>query len=99
MMTAIQSCPCWGGGSGMGGSGMAGGGMWGVGFLWPLLWFLLIAIIAIAALYLLWERAAAGRAESPDRAIALLREQYARGELTDEEYENRVERLTATEPL
>ncbi len=92
MLSAIQSCPCWGSGSGMTGSGMGG-----IGFFWPLLWLLLIAIIGIGAIYLFRERAHTTPAETPDRAIALLREQYARGEISDEEYENRVGRLRATE--
>lgn len=82
----------------MGGSGMAGTGMWGVGFLWPLLWLLVIAIVVVGAVYLFRERATTGGDERTDRAIELLREQYARGDISDEEYENRVERLRTTVP-
>lgn len=37
--------------------------------------------------------------DETDRALAELRERYARGELTDEEFERRVERLLETESV
>lgn len=91
MFTVLQSCPCWGGGSGMGGWGMGGSGMWGFGFLWPLLWLLVIAVVVIGAVYLFRSRT---NGFGSDRAMELLREQYARGEISDEEFEERSSRLS-----
>lgn len=69
------------------GGGMMGFGMFGAGmFLWPLL---LIAVVGI--LYY----AARNREESasPDPALATLRERYARGELSDEEFDEHKKQL------
>jgi putative membrane protein len=70
----------WGG---MGGFGMLGGGM----FLWPLL---LIGLILLFVYGTNREESASG----PDTALAELRERYARGELSDEEFESRRRSLT-----
>jgi putative membrane protein len=73
----------WGGMGGLGGFGMLGGGM----FLWPLLLVGLILLIVYGT----------NRQESasePDKALAELRERYARGELSEEEFENRRSSLT-----
>lgn len=80
-----------GGGSGgmMGGGGgwgMAGSGLLGLGFLWPLL----LVGLAIAVGYVIVTRSAGTR---DDRALEVLRERYARGELSDEEYASRREAL------
>ncbi|MFT4891550.1 MAG: putative membrane protein, partial [Halobacteriales archaeon] len=87
---------CWGAGTG-GSWGMAGGGGWGMGsglfgggmFLWPLL---LVGLIAVLV-YALNDRGKPtnGRrsGRDTDRAMAELRERYARGELSDEEFEQR----------
>jgi putative membrane protein len=86
----LQMGPHWGGG-GMGDWGMGGGsGMWGFGFLWPLLWLLIIAAIVIGAVYLFRR---SGEIGGSDRAMEVLREQYARGELSDEEFDERSSRL------
>lgn len=92
MMTVGQTCPCWGGGSGMGAWGMGGSGLWGLGVLWPLLWLLVIAVLVIGTVYLF--RNGVGRAGS-DRALDLLRDRYARGEISDEEFEERSPRLSS----
>ena len=73
----------WGGMGGLGGFGMLGGGM----FLWPLL---LIGLILLFVYGTNREEPASG----PDTALAELRERYARGELSDEEFENRRASLT-----
>jgi len=87
--------PHWGGGhhwgGGMAGSGMGPGVGFGMGGGWWLL--LLLAILAVgivaAALYLTTH---AG--EDEDGALATLRERYAAGDLDEEEFERRRERLT-----
>ena len=73
----------WGGMGGLGGFGMLGGGM----FLWPLL---LIGLI----LLLVYGTNREGQSSGPDTALDELRERYARGELSDEEFENRRFSLT-----
>ncbi|ELY66351.1 SHOCT domain-containing protein [Natrinema versiforme] len=87
--TATASAQPHGGGAGgsMGGWGAFGG--WT--FLWP------IVLLGLLALLIVW---AGGRrrgdridrtdlADRPDRALEELRERYARGELSDEEFERR----------
>ncbi len=66
----------------MGSSGW-GGGFWM--FLWPIL-FLIILVILAVGLYILFKRTQDG---SGDRALEVLREQYARGDLSEEEFEKR----------
>lgn len=68
----------WGGMGGLGGLGLFGGGM----FLWPLL---LIGLV-LAVVYGVGNR---GRTDQPDRVLTELRERYARGDLSDEEFEAR----------
>lgn len=76
-----------------GGGGMMGGG-WGLFGgtmgLWGLLWMgLLIAIPA----YLLYTFLSRGRDERADPPLTVLRERYARGELSEAEFDRRRERL------
>ncbi|WP_311173348.1 SHOCT domain-containing protein [Halobellus ordinarius] len=73
----------WGGMGGLGGFGMLGGGM----FLWPLL---LIGLI----LLFVYGTNREEQTSKTDTALAELRERYARGELSDEEFENRRSSLT-----
>lgn len=79
------------------GGGMMGGGAYGAmpgfgfGFLWPLLFF-------GGILYLLYAMAGngssnQGRLGGSTTAMETLRERYARGELTEEEFEQRRRRL------
>lgn len=73
--------------------GTWGWGVWGWGMvLVGLLWMLLLVGVPLALAY--WflgrDRGRAGR----DPAVETLREQYARGEIDDEEFERRLERLT-----
>jgi putative membrane protein len=64
--------------------------MWGAGGLVMMLmmlvfWGVLIAAIVFGIRWLVRQ----GRAEEPDRALAILRERYARGEINKEEFEAR----------
>ncbi|WP_265109868.1 SHOCT domain-containing protein [Halosolutus halophilus] len=73
---------------GHGGTGGTMGGWGGFGgwmFLWPVLLFGVLALLA------LWtgSRGREARTARPDRSLAELRERYARGELSDEEFERR----------
>lgn len=77
---------------------MGGSGMWGFGFLWPLLWLLVIAVLVIGVVYLFRvfrDGTTAASDGDSDRAMELVREQYARGEISDEEFEERTEKLTS----
>jgi putative membrane protein len=71
------------GGTGMSGAGFGGGGWWLV-----LLVALLVVGVVVAALYL------TSREGGEDGALTVLRERYAAGDLDDEEFERRRERLT-----
>jgi putative membrane protein len=73
----------WGGMGGLGGFGMLGGGM----FLWPLV---LVGIILLVA----YSGNREEQTDGTDRALSELRERYARGELSDEEFESRRASLT-----
>ncbi|WP_435119988.1 SHOCT domain-containing protein [Halolamina sp. C58] len=75
-------------GGGYGGGMMGGGwgGMGGLGGFGMLLWLLLLIGLVLALVY------GVGRgngSEREDTALAELRERYARGELSDEEFESR----------
>lgn len=69
-----------------------GGGMWGIGFLWPLVWLLVISLVAIGAIYLVTRRTGSGES---NQAMEILREQYARGEISDEEFDERASKLSS----
>lgn len=77
------------------GGHMADGGMWGVGggtWLWPLMW--LVPFVVVAGLgYLVYRAVRRSTDDSSDPAIEELRSAYARGDITDEEFEKRRERL------
>ena len=78
--------------------GMWGGHMWGDGTVpgWMVLVGLLMQLLFIAAIvgagYLIY-RAVATSNSGTDQALEELRLAYARGDLTDEEYEQRKEAL------
>lgn len=64
------------------------------GSLWPLLIIGLICLIIIFGIVYLLYRAIIGlQRDRSDAALEELRQAYARGELTDEEFEERRERL------
>jgi putative membrane protein len=88
--------------------GMYGGGMgmWGGGHVWGdqagmggAVWALLTSLLWLAVLsvigYLLYRWSASRHPGAADPAIDELRMAYARGELTDEEFEDRREALRA----
>ncbi|RDZ56220.1 hypothetical protein C5B91_19245 [Haloferax sp. Atlit-10N] len=72
-----------GGWGGMGGLGLFGGGM----FLWPLL---LVGLV----LLLVYGTTREEQTSKTNTPLAELRERYARGELSDEEFETRRSSLT-----
>lgn len=83
---------------GMWGGHMWGGGMWGDGTMpgWMFVAGIVMQLLFLAALvgggYLVY-RAVTGPTSDSDQALEELRVTYARGELTDEEYEQRREAL------
>lgn len=62
----------------------------GLEILLPLIWALLLGVLLVGVVYLLSTRRTGSRT---DQATALLRERYARGEISDDEFENRTARL------
>ena len=79
-----------------GGWGLAGGTMG----LWGLLWMGLLLAVPLLLAYWLFARGSAGperrgsTGDHPDeRSLSLLRERYARGELSEEEFDRRWDRL------
>lgn len=74
--------------------GMSGGGGWGLFTgsmgLWWLLWLVILLGVPFLVVYGLREHEADG---SDDGAASVLRERYARGELSDDEFEHRREQL------
>lgn len=75
-------------------SGSYGGGMMGGGWglfggtmgLWGLLWMGLLLALPLYLVYAIVRRRDNG---TDDRPLSVLRERYARGELSDEEFETR----------
>jgi putative membrane protein len=61
---------------------------------WPL-WLLFWVAIAAAVVWFLWRRRGKPRGDGLDRARELLAERYAKGELTSDEYRERLEQLNA----
>lgn len=97
VLAAILVLPAFGMGFGMMGTGPMMGGMWDGGHLsgWMVvvglgMQFLFLAVV-VGTVYLA-HRAMTGE-ESGDPALEELRSAYARGDLSDEAYERRRERL------
>jgi len=76
----------YGGGTMGGGWGLFGGAMG----LWGVLWMGLLFAVAIYLVYAFLNRGSGGNDE---QSLSVLRERYARGDLTDEEYEQRRDTL------
>ena len=79
---------------------MAWSGGWGEGWglfgVMHVLWWLLILLAVIALLRWVFVRRPAGaRGPDGDRALAILRERYARGEIDKTEFEERKGNLRA----
>lgn len=76
---------------------MWGGGQWGgFGmFLGPVFMILIIAAIVVGVVYLLRQTGVAGSPSSQvgERALALLKERYAKGEIDSKEFDERKARL------
>jgi putative membrane protein len=104
VLGALVVLPLLGMGFGMLGYGSMMGGMWGggmwnggtvpgwmlfVGLVMPLLFLLLL----VGLVYLVYRLLTDDDGRGEDAAIDELRTAYARGDLTDEEYEDRLERL------
>ena len=72
--------------------GWDGGWSWGWFGLMHLLWWVLLMALVVVLV-----RAAAGRRftswAGPDRSLEILRERYARGEIDQREYDERVQHL------
>lgn len=66
---------------------------WGIWMMFFMLvfWALVIAGLVLGIRWLVTER----RLPVPDRALAVLRERYARGEINKEEFETKLRDLTA----
>ncbi|MFC7070057.1 SHOCT domain-containing protein [Halobaculum lipolyticum] len=75
---------------------MAGTGTWGGSWLWLGMWLVPLALLAAGgyAVYTALRRTAD---DAPDAAIRELRSAYARGDLSDEEFDRRRERLRRSE--
>jgi len=70
-------------------------GAWGgFGFLWMLLGGLLLVGIPALLVYAYANRGDSGN--SGDEALSVLRQRYARGEIDEEEFENRRRKLSQT---
>ncbi|MBB6646926.1 SHOCT domain-containing protein [Halobellus ruber] len=68
-------------------------GMWGgAGWMWLLMWLIVLAVV-LGLGYLLYRGIRRTDGRSEDVALEELRVAYARGELSDEEFETRRERL------
>ena len=60
---------------------------------WPL-WLLFWLVIVAAVAWFLWRRWGRPRGDGLDRAKEILAERYARGELTSDEYRDRLAQLS-----
>ena len=78
--------------------GMMGGSGWdlfgGAMGLWGLLWMGLLIAVPLSVVYALLNRES-GKDDA--QSLSVLRERYARGELSDDEFEQRQKRLERTE--
>jgi putative membrane protein len=94
MVVAFPMMGMYGGGMGMWGGGHMGdaSGMYG-GTVWSLLMPLLWLAVVLGVGYLIYRWSAGRHPGAADPAIEELRMAYARGELTDEEFEDRREAL------
>ena len=92
MVVMMPMMVLWGGGH------MWDGTMWGPGATWAwLLMWLVLLVVVVGLGYLFYRAADRSRKRDTDPALGALRLAYARGELTDEEFEQRRERLVHEE--
>lgn len=75
--------------------GMMGPGM----FLWGLIWFFFLIFVIVGGIWVIQgavrQRDLPKEGGSSDRAMEILRERYARGEINKEEFEERKRDLAA----
>ncbi|WP_433633534.1 SHOCT domain-containing protein [Halomicrococcus sp. NG-SE-24] len=92
LVTASGTATAHGGGSYT--SGMMGGGGWspfgGLMGFWGLLWMALLFAIPVLLVYAFATR---GSKKSESRSRSVLRDRYARGEISDNEYKRRQKQL------
>lgn len=70
----------------MSGYGMAGG----FGWIFMVLWWVLIVVGVVALVkWMLTSSGTGGRSGAGSRALEILKERYARGEIDDQEYQKR----------
>lgn len=87
MMIAFPLMGMWGGGM-MGGYGMYGGSsLWGIGM--SLVWL----VVLVGGGYLVYRWLSGSGSIGSDRALEELRVAYARGDISEEEYEQRRSKL------
>ena len=67
------------------GYGWAGGSMWGFGLVFMVMVWALVILGAVALVRWLW----LDKQSSSDKALQILRERYAKGEIGSEEYQSR----------
>ena len=79
------------------GGGMTGGGWTPFGGAMGLWGLLVMGLLIALPLYLLFALAGRGDGADEERPLSVLRKRYARGELSDEEFERRRERLEREE--
>jgi putative membrane protein len=81
-------------------AGEYGGGMmnngWGMFGGWGFLWLLLLVGLIVLVVSAVSGSDQSQGGEQPDRAVAELRERYARGEISEEEFEDRRRTLRDT---
>lgn len=74
---------------------MADGGMWGNAggtWMWILMWVVMLAVVGSVG-YLIYRLVRRSAKDVSDPALEELRAAYARGDLSDDEFERRRERL------
>jgi len=79
------------GGGMMGGWGYPGGFGWGFMFIGWLIPLLFVVLVVVGAYFLLAHRGVTGESE---RALTILNERYAKGEITKEQYLEMKQHLT-----
>lgn len=73
--------------------GMADWMVGGVGFLWMILWTVMLIGMPVVLVYFVLTRRGSTDGAPDDDALALLRQRYAQGEINEEEFETRREQL------
>jgi putative membrane protein len=69
--------------------GMMEGGMW-TWLLWSILFLVVLAAVVVGVIFAVRSQSTRGATESsPDRALEILKERYARGEVDRQEFEER----------